>query len=455
MIKKILNKAKGLGENDKIVYKNVIGAFCVKGCALFVALFTMPTYIAFFNNDEVLGLWFTILSLLQWILNFDLGIGNGLRNHLSEAISLGKREEAKKLVSSAYFSVAGIVVAISVVFVAVIGRINLNELLNISPQIIPAKTMTLCAIIVFLGVMLQFWLRLINAVLYAMQKSSLNNLIVLVTNILILLVARFYPSGTNEQNIVVMSVVHAVAVALPLVVVTVIVFAGKLRFALPHVKDIGKAHIKRVLSLGGIFFFIQLAYMVIMSSNEFIITKASGNAFNVDYQSYYKIFSIGSMVFALALTPIWSVITKAKAENNYKWIYSTYKKFMLLGALFSVGEFVLVFITKPIMKIWLGDDSPKVELLICLSFAVMGSLMIFNGVLSSIANGTGELKIQAICFGIGAALKIPLSYLLVSLVDAWYGVVIANVVCMGIYTVVQPFFIKKYVSEKYHNILEE
>ena len=99
MIKNIFNKLKNLSENDKIVYKNVIGAFLVKGCALFVTLFTLPSYIKFFNNDEVLGLWFTILSLLNWILNFDLGIGNGLRNHLSISISQKRSTDTKKYIS--------------------------------------------------------------------------------------------------------------------------------------------------------------------------------------------------------------------------------------------------------------------------------------------------------------------------------------------------------------------
>ena len=61
MMKKIIDRLKHLSDNDKIIYKNIIGAFLVKGGALFVSLFTLPAYIKFFNNDEVLGLWYTIL----------------------------------------------------------------------------------------------------------------------------------------------------------------------------------------------------------------------------------------------------------------------------------------------------------------------------------------------------------------------------------------------------------
>lgn len=445
MIKKVLEKLRNAGENDKIVYKNVLGAFLVKGCALFVTLYTLPSYIKFFNNDEVLGLWFTILSLLNWILNFDLGIGNGLRNHLSTAISLGNKEDVKRYISSAYISIGAIVTVLSVIFPFVIYKVDLNNLLSIEKTEISPKALYITAVIVFVGVMVQFWLKLINSVLYALQKSSVNNFLVLCTNVMILVVAVVFPSGTNDRNIIVMAIVHAVAVALPLLVATVSVFAKKLRYAIPRIKYFSKEHGKKVLSLGGIFFFIQIAYMIIMSTNEFLITKTSGNADVVDYQAYYKLFSLASTVFALALTPLWSVITKAKAENNIGWIKSTYKNFMLLGGVFCIGEFGLVVLMEPLMKIWLGADSlPEISYFSGIMCALLGCAMIMNGVFSNIANGTGELKVQAVCFGIGAVLKIPLSYILVSLSGSWNGVVLANIICMGIYCIIQPISLIKY-----------
>ncbi len=444
MMNKLLNKLKNLSENDKIVYKNVIGAFLVKGCALFVTLYTMPSYIRFFNNDEVLGLWFTILSILTWILNFDLGIGNGLRNHLSTAISEGNKKKARGYISSAYFSIGAIVVLLSVISPFILKAVNLNSLLNISESIVSPRALYKAAVIVIIGVLVQFWIRLINAVLYALQKSSVNNLIVLITNVITLLFARFYPSGSNDENIVIMAVVHALAVAVPLLAATVFAFGGKLRYAIPKLSFFKKSYTKDVLSLGGAFFFIQLAFLAIMSTNEFLITKTVGNAQNVDYQAYYKIFSLGSTVFALALTPVWSVITKAKAENNIPWIKSTYKKFMLLGLGVCVGEFLLVPLTRFVMTIWLGAQSlPEISPAVGISFALLGSFMVLNGVLSSVANGLGELKAQGICFAIGAALKLPLSYMLVDLTGSFTGVVIANIVCIGIYCIVQPIVFSK------------
>lgn len=449
MFDKIKQKLSNASDNDKIVYRNVIGAFIVKGGALFISLFTLPAYIKFFNNEIVLGVWYTILSLLNWILNFDLGIGNGLRNHLSTSLSANDKEATKKYISSAYFSIGVIVLVASLIFPFVIRLFDLNSVFNISTETLSPKSLYISLVIVFIGVMIQFWLKLINSVLYAMQKSSINNFLVLCTNTMVLIVALVYPSGNNDTNVIVMAIVHAIAVALPLLGATIVVFSGKLRHVVPNIKCVTKTHTKSVLSLGGTFFIIQIAYMIIMSTNEFLITKTAGSAYVVDYQAYYKLYSLGSTVFALALTPIWSVITKAKAENNYSWIRNTYKRFMLLAAVFSVGEFLIIPLMKPLMNIWLGENAlQNISIVTGILFAILGCLMIFNSVLSSIANGLGALKIQTICFVVGALAKIPISYVLVKILDSWNGVIIANIICMGIYCILQPLFMKKIFKDR-------
>ncbi|MEG0408459.1 MAG: polysaccharide biosynthesis C-terminal domain-containing protein [Bacilli bacterium] len=447
MINKIICKLKKISENDVIIYKNVIGAFIVKGVALFVTLYTLPSYINFFNNDEVLGVWFTVLSLLNWVLNFDLGIGNGLRNYLSVSISQNNKSDTKKYISSAYFSVGGIVLLLSIIFPILIMNSNLNSFFNINENIISQNQLYIAIIIVFIGVMIQFWLKLINSVLYAMQNSFVNNFLVLCTNVIILFATIYLPSYDNNMNIIIMALIHAIAVALPLLITTVYIFCTSLKDQRPNLKYVTLTHVKSVLSLGGIFFFIQIAYMVIMSTNEFLIAKCTNNFFVVDYQIYYKLFSLGSTLFALSLTPLWSVVTKAKAEKNYNWIKQTYKKFMRFSYLFCIGEILLIFIMQPIMDIWLGNNTTELSYFIAVIFSAQACLMIVNSVLSSIANGIGELKIQAICFGLGAVLKIPLSFAMVRIIGSWGGVVIANVICMGIYSIIQPFYIERYFEK--------
>ena len=252
------------------------------------------------------------------------------------------------------------------------------------------------------------------------------------------------PSRDNDRNMIIMAIIHFVAVTLPLLVATMVVFGGKLKKNSPSIKWVDKKHSCEVLSLGGKFLFAQITYMVIMSTNELLITKLSGSQYVVEYQAYYKIFSLISTTFMLMLTPLWSAITKAIAEKQKKWIVSIYRKFMFVAGVFSAIELLIIMFTESIIKIWLKDNfTGNISYLSASMMALICCLMMFNSVLSSFSNGTGRLRTQVVCFALGAILKIPLSILCVNLLNSWDGVLVANIVCMGIYTIIQPITYKK------------
>ncbi|MEG2457209.1 MAG: hypothetical protein RSB08_05265, partial [Clostridia bacterium] len=310
MINQLKKKYHNLSDNSKNVFLNVLGAFSIKGVALLLSLFTMPAYLRYFDEQAVLGIWFTILSVLSWILNFDLGIGNGLRNQLARTITTGEESETRKYISAAYISVGTLGICIVVLFSFVFRLVNWNAFFRIETSVVSDAALNTVVYIVFIGIIAQLFLKLISSVLYALQKSAVNNLISLVTSIAVFVYATFAPIRDNDSNMISMAFVYTLAVLLPLLVVTLYIFTSKLKNVRPSLKYFDCFYVKQVLSLGGIFFFVQIAYMVIMSTNEYLITILVGNESVVEYQIYAKLFTLGSTVFALALTPIWSMVTK-------------------------------------------------------------------------------------------------------------------------------------------------
>lgn len=436
MKKKIIAAFKKLDENTAIVIKNIIGAFIVKGFALILSFATIPAYMRFFKNQPILGLWYTILSVLNWVLYFDLGIGNGLRNHLTVSITENNEEESKRLLSSAYVSTALISIGAIIVFCVLSNIVNWTSIFGIERDFVDYSSLKLAVDICFLGIILQLFLRNISSVLYAFQKSSVNNLLSLCTSLIIYLFVKILPSGSNESNLINMALVHSFAVILPLLITTLFLFSAKLKSIRPSISYSDFKHTKSVLGLGISFSLAQLTYMLIMSTNELQITHMTNSGAVVEYQAYYRLFSLGSTIFTLALTPVWSAITKAKTEGDYGWIRKLYQISILVTLGISILEFILAFISKPVMSIWLGDQMiDNVSLGTSLNFAIFGSLMMLNGALSCIANGLGDLKRQIICYIIGAVIRIPLSLLFVGLLNKWDGVLISNSFSLLIYCV--------------------
>lgn len=444
---KIKNKISNLEENNKVIFFNGIGTFAIKGLSLVISLLALPAYLKYFDNQEILGVWFTLLSVLSWILTFDLGIGNGLRNYLVPLLVKKDYKEAKKYISSAYFTI-GIVVFLGIIIgILVIPYLDWNRIFKIKTDLISKKILIDSVLLVFISIMLQFLLRLVSFILYAMQKSFINNLFNLLNNLLILIYISVYRSSNLSTNLINLSIVNILSTNIPLLIITVIVFKKELKQCSPNYKFYKSNYSKKILGLGGRFFFIQIMYMLITTTNEFLIVRLANPENVVEYQIYNRLFSLVSILFTLILTPIWSVVTKAISEKKYLWVEKLYNKLIKMAFLGILLEVLLILILQNIIDIWLGKNKIVINYKYAFVFSISASIFIWNGVLSSIANGIEKLRTQIICFSIAAIVKIPLSILLVEYFKSWIGIVIVNIIIMLPYCILQPIVLNKYIKK--------
>lgn len=444
---KMKKRLRNTNENNKVIINNVMGTFIIKGLALLLSLFTMPAYIRYFNNQQVLGLWFTMLSVLSWILTFDLGIGNGLRNHLVHAFVNKDKNEAKKYISSAYICVGTVALVGITIAITIFKFINWNIIFNVSESLVNKNVLNTTVLIVFSGIMIQFLLKLVTSILYAMQKSALINLLSLLNSIIILGYVVTAKSSDIATNLISLAVIHVLAVNLPLLITTVLVFNKNLRGCTPNIKFFEIKYAKEVMKLGGLFFWVQIMYMIFSTTNEFLITWLVDPNMVVEYQIYNKLFTLIGTFFTLALTPIWSSVTKAVAEQNYLWIKKLFGVLKVLTICAIFVEFLMIPFLQLGINLWLGKNSIQVNYLFAVVFAISGSMFIWNGVISSIANGFGRLKVQTICFTIGAVIKIPLAFILVNILNSWIGIILANIISMTMYCIIEPIKLNQYIEK--------
>lgn len=435
--KYLQSKWGGFSGKDKIIYKNAAGAFIVKGLALLVSFFTLPAYMRYLDNQQILGLWFTLISVLIWILNFDLGIGNGLRNHLAAALAKKDMPSAQKYISSGYFVLGGLVAVLTLAGWLIIPYIGWNKFFNVAPKVIEPLLLIKIVQYTFLGIMCYFFLRIISSVIYALQKSALNNFLNLITNCLLLGVVLMAPIKTISHNLMLLAISYGVCLNLPLLIATFIIFGTSLRKCLPAWHCVTLPHTKAILSLGGIFFLCQILYMLIANTNEFFITQYTSPAYVVEYQIYNRIFAFVSMLFMLGLTPIWSIVTKAVAEKDYLWLQKLNKRLLKLACLFSICEFILIPFLPLIIKIWLGSRAIAVNYIYAFSFALFGISMLFQNVVSTITNGLGRMRLQTICYGGGILVKIAIIHFGILVWHNWILVVLSNALILIPYIFIQ------------------
>ncbi len=427
--------------NSNIIY-NVAGAFIFKGGAVLLNILSMPLYLRYFNNNEALGFWFTIINVLNWILTFDLGIGNGLRNNLTTTLSEGNSIKTKELISSAYILLGILVGGCCATFFAISGYVDWNGFFNINQEIFSDGILRESVNITMGGILVSFFFRLVIAINYALQKSALNNLIgfisALLTYLYLLVVS---PNPTPDENLMSLSIFQAIAVNIPLIIATIIAFRHeRLKQARPSFLFFRYESGKKVLSLGISFLYVQLLYMVIMVTNEWFITKFYNSVYCVDYQIYHKLFSIIGMVFMLTLTPLWSAITKAYADKRYKWIIKVYKFLCLLVVAVTILQILIVPLMPRIMQLWLGKQAIEINDATVMVFVIFSVIYIWNAVQSVIVSGLGMLNLQIYGYTFAAVFKI-IAIVLFHDSFNWDWVVLAT--CLGLipYCITQPIWI--------------
>lgn len=437
-----------LKSNDATIIKNIFGAFLVKGISLIISVLLLPAYIKFFNNQTILGIWYTVLSILNWVVLFDLGLGNGLRNMLPKALEANDRVQIRKQISTTYMLMTGIAICVTVIGCFFIPIVNWNYIFNVSSDVVNNRILVKTVEIVFIGIMLQIVLKIITSILYALQKSAIVNAMSLCTNILILIALLVLPSKSLEENLTTMSIINVVAANLPYVVCTVIIFSTILKDCKPSIRIFEKQYVKTIFNIGISLLWLQLVYMVISSANEIMISNFTSPDNVVLYQAYYKIFKTGGMIVSLALTPIWSAVTKAQAQRNYRWIKKVYLGFLCASLLCLVLELCIVPVLQVVMDVWLGTDSIIVNSGYAIIFAFSSSMMVLHYVNTSIGNGLSYFKLQLIWMTFAAIICVPLCYVLVQLTGTWIGVVLGASISTVPYEFFAPFFTLKILNRK-------
>lgn len=425
-----------------------MGAYLIKGGSMIVSLFTLPAYIHFFKDQTILGIWFTILSVLNWVLMFDLGLGNGLRNKLTLALAEGNNEKAQRYISATYFATLCLVCFASLLSWILIPIIDWNNVLNVDYSLVSSKILIKSVQIVFVGIMFQFLLKLITSILYALQKSALVNFLILFSNVIILIFIYIMPPASLEENLITMSWLNVFSVNIPLFITTLLLFNTNLRTMYPKATLVSRRYVIEVMKVGGALLWLQLVFMVISSTNEFLISYLTSPDAVVEYQAYFKIFNTIASIFALALSPIWSAVTKAQAEFNFTWIEKLYRilLYTAVGAFFC--EVAVIPFLQIIIDLWLGSNEIIVNPFYSFVFAISGSVFIFHSVNTSIGNGLSFFRIQMIWMTVAAIVNIPLAFVLVRLLGGWIGVVVANVIVLIPYEIMAPLYTMKYLKNK-------
>ncbi len=402
-------------------------SLAVKGGALVVSLLTTPALIRYFDQNEVLGLWYTLLSVILWVLHLDLGVGNGLRNRLTQELSEGDRAGARRTLSAGFLSLAGMASLLLPVGLLLIGVLDLNRLFGMDPAVIPPSTVKLSAGVILGGMLLRYLLGGITAAFYAVQMASVNHLLHTAGCLFELIFVWTARPPDAAAGLIHLSVAYAILTNLPTVAAGIWLFSpwGRLSDCRPSLRLCDRAHLGGVMGIGGVFFVCQICLVLIANTNELLISTCFGTEHTTDYAICHRLGSIISMALSPMLTPVWSMLTRAEAKGEHAWLSQSYRRLRRLGALAVGLQFLLMLFQPLILRLWLGENMPPTATspLTVASFAVCGAVTTYATVLSTVASGLSRLRCQVWGYAAGAVIKLGAIFWLAPRVGDWRLVV--------------------------------
>lgn len=418
------------------------GSVVVRVFGIAITLLYIPLLLDFLNEEKY-GIWITLTTIINWIRIFDIGLGNGLRNKLAEAIALNQHQEAKKLVSTSYAILGLIFLSILVIVLPLNSLLDWNSILK--AYTVPVNELQTLTAVSISFILIGFVLQTVVVVYAADGNSVMGGVIQLIVNViclLLLLLAKIY---AEKGDLVVLA---TIITGVPLVVYSlfsIYVFSRKYAYMRPSWKAIDLKHSGGLFKLSWQFFIIQITATMLYASIPFVITRFYSPKEVTQFNIASTIFNFPMTVIALITSPIGPLVTQAFAKGDKSWIRNMFSKMVKVSLFISGGVILMVIASGLIYKLWIGS---RVQIPFLLS-AIVGAYAITN-ILSNpysvFLNSTGNVRILVILAPLSILLFTGCCYLYSWLLNDVISIPLAMITSNFVGLLAQPPVLKKTID---------
>lgn len=408
---------------NRRLLRHIVASYGFKGGTILLNFLLVPLSIQYLGQENY-GIWLVVSSFISWFAFLDFGIGNGLRNTLTEIWAKSNFESCRPAVSVAYISLSVLGLVILVVFFLVYKYIDWHVVFNIKNRRIDiANTILLPVVLGFVGLLV---FKLINSIFFALQKASMPVLINFITQFFIF-ASLWILNSCGIRLLKFYAIVVSIIPVACFVILNLYQFnCTSLRTVRPSADYYASKHFKSIFGVGLRFFMIQLFAVILYSTDNMIITHLFSPKDVVPYNTAFKYFSVASILFGLTATPYWSAFSDAYFSSQIKWIQDSIKKLQIFSILVGIGIIVMFLISSKVYSLWLKGD-----LIIPNDLSLVMALFILVTVLTQpyimFINGTGKIRMQLLFGAASALINVPLSIFFAKYCDLGpKGVIVAT-----------------------------
>ena len=387
-----------------LIKKNIAGSFLIKGWNCIIQFFLVPLILKCLNQYEY-GIWATIYSMLIWIDYFDIGIGNGLRNKLAEAMAAENLARAQRLTSTTFLMLGIIIIPIVCLLIAVVKNIDCYVVFNVSSDLVPNLREILYASITIVGG--TFIFKFIGNIYLGLQMPAVNNFLLAAGRTLSLIGIGILAFSDNHSLLHV-AVVYTITPLIIYLIAYPITF-HHYPFLRPSFKKFDYKELKELYNLGVKFFFVQIGGAVLFASSNLLISNIVSPSQVTPYQISYYYFNIPLIIFTIISTPVWSATTDAYTKGEWDWIIKMEQKMRLIMILSFILIILMIIISPIVYQLWIGHKV-KIDMVLSTLMGLYIAVLIFSLCYSNFLYGIGKIWLSTVITVIEAVIFLPIAY---------------------------------------------
>ena len=446
----IKNRFSTLDKRSAIVIKNSMATALMKVAVLLCSLIMVPITLNYLNAENY-GIWMAMTSILYWFAFFDVGLGNGMRNYLSEAISRQDYIKARSYFSTAIFLLAIIAVLIGILSIIIIFQLDLNHIFN--THIMSNKSLAYIMVVAIFFSLIQFVAKNVGMVYIAMQRYAINDFIVFIGQLISTIIVYIITKTTESHLIyIVIAITSIPALVFILASIPLLKQHPQLK---PSIKSIDFASAKKIIGKGLGFFIIQItSCLVIFGSANILISHYCGPEQVTVYNISYKLFNILIIIYTIIISPLWNAYTDASVKNDYAWIRKIFKKSIYLWAASLLLGLLMLLISGWFFKKWVGN-SVDIPLGVSISILIYVCMFNFNNCVTYLINGLNKIKIQIITSILGTIIYLIAVCFFIKGTYGIYGISISMCVIYTLMSLVHLYQCNLLAKNKAHGIWNE
>ena len=406
-----------------------------KGINTLTVLVTVPLTLGYLGSERY-GVWMAITSITAFLSFADLGIGNGVVNIVSEATGKNDGELTKKCVSSAFFVLSQISIALIIIYSIINPYIRWNNIFNASSplarqEISPALWIFVVCFLVNVP------LSIVPRIQMGYQEGYVSSIWQAISNIIGLfglVVAISLKAGLPWLVLILQgfSIIGNLLNGIQLMVI-------RRPYLFPRFKYVNLELIRRIIGIGLLFSILQISNAILYSVDYMIIINILGPEAVTLYAVPARLFTLIPSIIYMGLFPLWPAYSEAVARGDNAWVRKTLYRAVLNVFLLSLfASLLLIVFGQKILYLWVGPNVPySLPLMIAL-----GVWTVLTAIISAVCmflNAINKISFQVI-FSLLAASVMVVAKVMAANSFSLIGVVWAGIFGYGLFMGL-PYFI--------------